>query len=781
MAADLPRSLTPLIGREREVAAVRGLVLRDGVRLVTLTGPGGVGKTRLALECAAGLAEVFPDGVWFVGLAPIGATDFVLPTIAHALGIRDGGVGALADRLAALLRGKRGLLLLDNFEQVVAAAPFVADLLAACPALSVLVTSRMRLHLAGEHEHAVPPLALPPPDTPLGWDGLVASEAVRLFAARAQELQPDFAVSGENIETVVAVCRRLDGLPLAIELVAAWVKLLPLPALLNRLERRLPMLTGGGRDVPARQQTMRETIAWSYDLLSPEEQRLFRRLAVFVGGFTLDAAEAVCGSQATGDRRQAIGGVAVDSVLDGIASLLDKSLLNRDTGSTDDARLRMLETVREYGLDQLTARNELDDAKGRHAAQFAAFAERAEPELWRASQVAWLDRLAADHDNLRAAFDWLCRAETSEDCLRLAGACGMFWYIRGHMREGLMRTLRALAIAEPGPTAIKGRALNTAALLATRGADLSEAEALAREGAAVWRAVGDRRGEADAQFVLGVVEDQRAHWDAAIALYQDQLSLWRDVGDDGRLARVLMVLGGTAHKQGDVTRARATLQEAIALFRKVGDRRREAFCLRHLAMFDNAERRWVEAAHGYRESLLAMIEVRDSSFVEMALLGLAETAASLGRHDVAVRLLGASDGELRRSGARHFPYDLPSYQRAEALGRQTLGEARYAAAFSVGQDLDRRDWIALADEVVAAAQDQTGPSRGRGEQSVSGLTAREREVLRLLVEGRSNAEIADALFVGSGTVKTHVANILAKLGVPTRVAAATYAVRHGLV
>jgi DNA-binding CsgD family transcriptional regulator len=320
-----------------------------------------------------------------------------------------------------------------------------------------------------------------------------------------------------------------------------------------------------------------------------------------------------------------------------------------------------------------------------------------------------------------------------------------------------------------------------AALLATRGVDISDAETVALEGLAVWRIFGDRRGEADALYVLALVEDQRSHWEAATKHYKEQLRIWREVGDDYGTARVLMVLGGMMYKHGDIAGARAAEQEAIAIFRTAGDRRREAFCLCQLAMFAAVEGSWVEAARGYRESLLAFIEVRDASFVLMALVGLAATAAELGRSDAAVRLLGATDGQLRRSDARLLASDLAKYVRTVGLCRQTLREEQFANACQFGQDLSRTEWIVMADEVVEAARDLALVRHDPSARVGSGLTTREHDVLRLLVEGRSNAQIADALFVGVGTVKTHVANILAKLGVPTRAAAATRAVRQGLI
>ena len=425
----LPTPLTAFVGRERELAALRALISRRGVRLVTLTGPGGVGKTRLAIQVARDLADRFADGVRFVPLAPVRAPELVLPVIARQLGIGESAPGTVLQDLTEQLATKELLLVLDNLEQVLDAASALVPLIAGCPDLTVLVTSRAALRVSGEHEFVVPPLPLPGEGGSWTFDQIARADAVRLFSERAEAVQVGFRLDAANAWDVARVCHRLDGLPLAIELAAARTKVFSPHALLARLERRLPLLTGGPRDAPARLRTMRDAIAWSHDLLDPDEQRLFRRLAVFVGGCTLAAADAVVnGASDTG----------VD-VLDGISSLVDKSLVlpaATSDDSTGEPRFVMLETIREFALDELTRSGEGDAVRRAHADYFRALAERAEPALRGAGQVAWIARLEAELPNLRAVLDRSLAGGDVESGLRLAGSLYWFWFLRNHVDEG---------------------------------------------------------------------------------------------------------------------------------------------------------------------------------------------------------------------------------------------------------------------------------------------------------------------------------------------------------
>ncbi|HEX3301977.1 MAG TPA: LuxR C-terminal-related transcriptional regulator [Thermomicrobiales bacterium] len=753
--SNLPALLTTIFGREDEVAAVMSTI-RQGRRLVTLTGPGGVGKTCVAIAVGEALLDDFPDGVRFVSLAPLGDPDLVLPAIGRAVGVRDAGTSTISEQLAGYLQDKRLLLILDNFEQVADAGPALTELLSACPNLSALVTSRMRLRLTGEVEHTVPPLPLPDASDQASLEQVFDVPAIHLFVMRAQEIESSFMLTDDNVGAVAEICRRLDGLPLAIELAAAWTRLLPPQVLVTRLEYRLPLLTGGGRDLPSRQKTIRDSIAWSYDLLSPGEQQFFLRASVFVGGFTLDAIEAVAGESHD------------LAVLDGLAGLMESSLLRRYESGTGEPRYAMLETIREFGLEHLRSQEEDHEIRARHARYFLALAEQAAPELLGADQVVWLDRLTVDHDNLREAFIWLCTPATATDCLRLAGACGHFWYVRGYMREGRARLERALELAEPGPTVAHARALNELGRFVYVARELPAAASIAREALAIWRAVDDRAGEAQALYIIAMTEENQLRWESAKPLYEEALAIWRELDDPFRIGDVLSLLGGVAYGQGNLAQARALEREAAAIFRDVGDLRRESLCSWYLGMFAACHGQWAEAARKYRESLRGLTEVRDASWLAKPIIGLAATAGTCGLPDSAARLLGAADGLLDRIGATLTPFDIPAHELAHNSARSTLGELDFAAAIAVGRNLDVEDVLLEADTIVAAAEAVPAEPLRRGAGTLGELTAREREVLRLLADGRADREIGEVLFISHRTVNAHVASILAKLGVSSR-------------
>ncbi|GAC1348383.1 MAG: hypothetical protein NVSMB27_16010 [Ktedonobacteraceae bacterium] len=582
---NLPGQLTPLLGREQEVSALRQLMNQEHVRLLTLTGPGGVGKTRLGLQVASDLLDDFANGVCFVPLAPISEPDLVISTIAQMLGLREArevGDRSLLERLKVYLQGKQMLLLLDNFEQVVGAASLLVELLAACPGLKALVTSRMILRVRGEQEFPVLPLALPDLKHLPDLASLLQCPAVALFIQRAQASKPDFQFNHANAPTIAKICDRLDGLPLAIELAAARIKLLSPQALLARLEHRLQVLTSGTRDMPERQQTLRNTLTWSYDLLDTQERRLFRQLSVFVGGCTLEAAETIC---------SASGDVTIN-VLDGVASLLDMSLLKRIELGNDESRVLMLETIREYGLECLDESGEAEITRRAHAAYYLELAEETWPKLFSAKQESEFDRLERELENLRASLHWLVeQAEAGSDdaamALRLGWALFQFWEIRGHLSGWYDWLERALARSEGASAHVRARGFYVAGLLSFLQGDYAEAEALFEKSLPLYREAGRQSGPAFALHMLGMMGLARNDYALAQAQAEEALALFKEAGDRWSrlgIAFTLDTLVRVAIGQGEYVRARSLAEECLMLTRQVEDQWNMAKSLFHLAL-----------------------------------------------------------------------------------------------------------------------------------------------------------------------------------------------------
>jgi len=623
----LALAMTPLIGRSALVASAVALLRRRGTRLLTLIGPGGVGKTRLAVRVAERVRADYDDGVAMVSLASIGDPTLVAPTIAHALGLRDTGNRAPEDGLVTALREKSMLLVLDNVEQVKAAAPLLVALLAACPRLTLLVISRAALHVRAEQELAVPPLDTPDPAAPARGDASARSPAVALFVQRARAVDPAFRLTEANAATVAAICRQVDGLPLAIELAAARVKLLPPHALLTRLTPRLPVLTGGGLDRPERQRTMRDTIAWSYELLGAEEQSLCRRLAVFAGGCALEAAEAVC----AGPAPRSTDPVAV---LDGLAALVDASLVWQRVGPDGEPRIGMLGTIREYAAERLAARGQAAVIRRRHAAYYLAWAEATAGRMDDSARGAPLDRLEREHDNLRATLHWTRESGDAGAGLRLAGLLSRFWWIRGYLSEGRAWLDAALEAARhaapPVPAAVRADALRGAGALAYSQRDDARALMLLEESRALSREIDDRRGVAAALGGLAGVLRKQGDDERAAPLAQESLALSREVGDRAGVALALANLGHIARHRGDEAGATALYGESLTVYRTLDDSRGIAYMRANLGLMARRRGAWADAVRLYEESLTLYDGLGDKGGRAFVLLGLGDVARERG-------------------------------------------------------------------------------------------------------------------------------------------------------
>jgi non-specific serine/threonine protein kinase len=767
--------LTSFIGRRHETALAVSLLRRKEVRLLTLIGAGGVGKTRLAINVAKELVDTFADGVRFITLATVPDTEAFFSTIARSLGIPGTGETSIASAVAIALEDTELLLVLDNFEHLLDAAPFVVQVLGACPGLKILATSRTRLRVSGEQVLPVPPLDLPAPEVDHLLEPLSQSAAVQLFVGRAQAAALNFQLTEANGPLIAEICRRLDGLPLAIELAAGQSSILPPVSLLARIQTHLPLPFSGPRDAPARQQTVRDTVAWSYNLLTIEQQQLLRSLGVFVGGFELDAVEYFRQLLGIGIREDGVTpaeiSVPTDWSFAAVASLLDASLLHQESWEPKP-RFTMLETIRGFALERLANEREKDIVRNAHANWCLALAEQASITILRPEGQQELRRLELEQANLRAALEWFDQQEDRDRLLRLAAALGRVWYGLGQFDEGRRWLERALLYPEGSVSLPRAQALAELSRFHYVLGDRVRGEQLITESISLLRGQADRLSLMSALAWKGWISIQRGESAIAIQDLEEALRLASAIPDPiiaaSATGRALANLGVAAHEGGELDEARARHEEALRIRRDHRDVLGTAHSLVDLGSVAVDQGRHAEALAYFREALTLLDKLGYPLLVVNALVGSALVAVAWGQAERAARLLGKSEAEREHF---HVAVDLPTERaalaRAEASARKALGTQRLRVAWSAGRDLS-------LSEAMHEVQAIEPPTRNPAviDPLAPGLSTREQEVLRLLIDGRSDREIAALLFISVRTAEGHVARILSKLGVSTRAEAA---------
>jgi serine/threonine-protein kinase PknK len=740
-------------------------------RLLTLTGPGGSGKTRLALAVAAEVvAEVedYEDGAWLVELGPLSDPDLVARAAASVLGVREEPGRPLVETLCGHLEAKELLLILDNCEHLVeASASLAAALLGRCPKLRVLATSRETLRVPGEAVFAVPPLSLPDPRRPPDADGLSGYEAARLFAERARAAGRGFSLSEDSAMAVAQICHRLDGIPLAIELAAARTRALSVEQISERLKESFSVLSGGGRTATARHGTLRATMDWSHELLPEGEKGVFGRLSVFAGGFTLEAAEAVCAGEGIEEGA---------GVLEPLGSLVDKSLV-LVTEQEREVRYRLLETVRQYAREKLEESGETNQVGGRHALFFLGLAEEAAPQLKGGRQAAWLGRLETEHDNLRAAMRFLLEEGEVESAARLAWALWLFWWYHGHHAEGRRFADEILARGGDLPQDLLAKTFWTRAMMSYGLESIERMKHLFEESAAHFRRAGDGFGRGIATSGVGVAALQQGDTERAMALFEEALKLVREAGDEWGISNVLANLGMACLGGGDHEGAGRHFEESLAISREIGDRLSGYLSLYNLALWWRARGDNERAAQLYAEGLTLAGEVGDEANAAYCLEGLAGLIAETGEPERAARLFGASEALLEAVGAPLYAQvpDRASMERAADALRSRLGETDFEALWGEGRAMTLEQAVECALEPPPPEETASAPSYP------SGLSAREVEVLKLLAQGMTNSQIAQELFISPRTVNGHLTSAYHKIGSHSRAEAARFASEHGLL
>jgi predicted ATPase/DNA-binding CsgD family transcriptional regulator len=765
---NLPLELSSFVGREKELAEVERLLL-ENTRLLTLTGSGGCGKTRLALAAAGELVKSFEDGAWLVELASLADPSLVPQAVASVLGVREQPGRSPTETLSDHLRTRKVLLVLDNCEHLVEACAVLAEaLLHSCPELRVLATSREALGITGEVAWLVPSLPLPDLRRLPAVESLPRYESARLFLERAAAVKPTFALTERNAASVAQVCYRLDGIPLAIELAAAKAKVLSVEQIADRLDDCFRLLATGGRTAMPRHRTLHATMDWSHELLPDEERALFRRLSVFAGGFTLEAAESVCAGEE----------LERDEVLELLSHLVDKSLVvarERD----GEARYRLLETVRQYAWEKLSESGEAERFREQHAGYYLALAEEAEPELKGERQVAWLERLERERDNLRVAMAWLLGRGELEEAARLGWALWLFWGIRAHFAEGRRWMEQALSAEGSAamPASARAKALYVAGMMANYQGDHRSAEPLVDESLGLFRELEDRLGTAYALSNAGFAASGQGHHQRAITLNEESVHLFLEVGEKWGAAVQSCFLAVAWRDQGDHGRAKRLAERGLALSREVGERQTITAALYTLATLAQAESDHERARDLFEEGLKLSAELGNEADVAHCLEGLASIAGAMGRMVRAARLWGAEEALLEEIEAAVYTYvpDRSLHRSRVTAARARLGEEAFEAAWAEGRAM-------TSEQAIEYALDRSpAPETAAPETYPAGLSTREVEVLRLVAQGMTNAEVAEKLFISSRNVGWHLGSIYRKLGFRSRTEATRFAVEHNLL